>query len=100
MLSEEEEEEDSQSEDQMNRAEMERAEQIGQHLTGEDRTIVQVQSPINCLDNLPESSQDQSAGHPKIYSGSGGSNEEWTDKRIREFQEHIEINRKGMKPVE
>lgn len=40
MLSEEEEEEDSQSEDQVNRTEMERAEQIGQHLTGEDRTIV------------------------------------------------------------
>lgn len=98
MLSEEEEEEDSQSEDNTNQLDVERAEQIGQHLTGEDRTIVHVQSPVNCLDQLPPSSQEQSAGHPKIFSGSGGSNEEWTDKRIREFQEHIEINRKGLKP--
>lgn len=46
MLSEEEEEEDSQSEDNANvvdqRLEAERAEQIGQHLTGEPRNMINI----------------------------------------------------------
>ena len=101
MLSEEEEEEDSQSEDHNNvmnqRLEAERAEQIGQHLTGESRNLINIQSPLQCLDQDP-SEQEQDSGPPKIFSG---SSDEWTDARIREFQEHIEFNRRGgSKPIE
>ena len=52
---------------------------------------------MHCLEQDPSDDAQIEMDRPKIFSG---SSDEWTDARIREFQEHIEMNRKGNKPLE
>ena len=67
-----------------------RAELIGEHLTGEPR-----------LPDFPGKGKaaqqpqpaKEGAGVPQIFSG---SSDEWTDQRIREFQEKMEQSRLGI----
>lgn len=83
MLSEEEEEEDEESEMEHKSRAMQDHPRVGDHLQNEPQLMNQ--SPANQKDQAPHRTQ--------VFSG---SSDEWTDQRIREFQEQMEKSRLGI----